>query len=624
MYISSINNYKFNKNPYLNKQDNKPQNICFNGKLNPTSFGYLSPKVSKNFNVFLHDFDDIMMKLSCKTEEGIRYIMEHFPVTITDGIILHKCGENKDSIAINAGGGDGIQKLTHIVRRNDMSVWSEKKVKEAFMLESSSKVLSEFKTNYMNTFPKERIYMTQEEIEQSETDARLEKLFVDLQENMLKFQIFLLQHNNEFQKAPDGKLPYNIIEEINKTERILNDAVDNIKKIPPKQLFKLLNETFKEYIPRKGNSTYSFKDLGEEKVTISFAKVNSQYHENLKRLTVFNKDGSCKKVFLLQNNKLVKNTGTGENGYTYLADKLEFYDENEIQKGTVADELLKYLKLYQRAASKLQAIVAQRAKIIEERTIEGFFPDDVTNNLNNATKTFEELISLYTSASTINKRMIKEQLIKLGIKLTPSGITFPSGELFKDIYFQPVKTNLHSNLLKFFITDHGTETLDCYLIHNNKQIVKNYWANSPNIIPQKIRYLEENEMPDLTKISKNTLDKLTEIKNTVANILKNESELRMQAKIEAQKKAELRRLNKIQTKIEAQKEAELRRRNKIQTPKKHTPRVTSKKSNYSSFAKECKKQFTDAIKNLDKGIEEFNKAIQEIQNKVAKFYEEHK
>lgn len=218
MYISPIANNNSNLTKYkLNKDIIPREKINFYGLTPSTNVvGHLKNETANKISNLLHAYNDIASKLACKTEEGIKYIVENFPVTIRDCIIFHNCGENNNSIAINLGGNSGAKNLTHIVRRRGNSTWSERIVEEAYMIENNSRLLSEFKTNYMDIFPQERKYLTQKDLETSQADVNLQKLIDDLEPVMLKFRIFLSKNMNMHLRIPDGKIPYSIIEEIKK------------------------------------------------------------------------------------------------------------------------------------------------------------------------------------------------------------------------------------------------------------------------------------------------------------------------------------------------------------------------------------------------------------------------
>lgn len=618
MYISPIRtkNYPIN----YNKKNNNPTIINFCGtSLNVKNIGRLDSKTSNKISNFLHAYNDIVSKLACKTEEGIKYITENFPVTIKDCIILHNCGDNNNSIAINLGGGEGVKSLMHIVRRKGNSTWSERIVEEAYMIENNSRLLSEFKTNYMKIFPQDRKYLSQDDIKSSQADTKIQNLLEDLEPVMLKFRIFLSKNMDKHLKAPDGKIPYSIIEEIKQIERLIDASREDVKKIPKKQLYKLLEEQHKEYVPLKGNSTYSFKNLGEERLTIAFAPVESNIHENLKRLVVYNEDGSLKRVFIMQGNKLVKNTSSTD--FAYLADKFEFYDENEILSDNISGDFFKYLKLYQKSVAKLQAIVHDRAKSIEAKTVEGYLSESVGANLTSATENFNNIVSLYKNANAKDKKEIKDILSSKRIKLTSYGITAPMKDSFKSFYLQPVKNDLHSNLLKFAITDEAAETLDYYLIHNNEKIVKNFWANCPTIIPTKIKYLEEDLMPDLTKESKDVNDILIAIKKIITDLLNKNNEKRIQAKLEAKAKAlEALEIKKILNDEKLSRGTQ-QSSNRVGRPKSDS---LNARTDYKLLMSICKEQFNQALKNIDNGLEDFNKTMSEIQQKITEFYLQNK
>lgn len=610
MYITPILNnniVKHNSNNKINKQNS----VNFTGvSLKTLPAGRLEFKTTQKINNILYAYEDIISKLALKSEEGIKFVTENFPVTIKDCIIFHNCGQNNNSIAIKVGG-KNFKNLMHIVRRKGNSTWSEKIVEEAYMIENASRLLSDFKTNHMRIFPEERKYFSQEEIVNNDDDKNLQQLMDDLDPVLLKFRIFLLKNADKYVKAPDGKIPYSIMEEIRSTEKLIEEARSASKKIPKMQLYKLLDEQHKEYIPLSGNSTYSFKNLGEEKLTISFAPVLSQYHEDLKRLSVYNEDGSLKRVFMFQDNKMVKNTSP--NNPNYLAEKFEFYDEKEILSDSVSGEFSKYLNLYKKAVLKLQAIVTQRVKAIESKFVEGSLEANVKENLETASKMFEKIQDLYSKASNVDKGVVKSELAKENIEFNLRGITFSTKEGFKEVYFQPVKSNFHSNLLKLFITDKATEEREYYLVHNNEKIVKSFWANSPNIIPQTLKYLEEARMPDLSAISKETSDLLVKLKTRIEEILEREKATRIQnkeiARFEVANVANSRKISRAE-------------KSKVSKEKNNIDLELSEE--HKKLIKSCRAQLTNALKNLDEGLEGFNKSLQEIQQKVVDFYNKNK
>ena len=610
MYISPINynNNLTNKNINYKFANNS---ISFTGlTANRKVVGQLQGTTSKNFSDILRAYNDIILKLSTKSEAGIKYITENFPISIKDCLIFHNCGDNNNSIAINTGSNRVTNNLTHIVRRRGNSTWSERIIEEAYMVENSARLLKDFKTNYMRTFPQEREYMSQEEILQADADTKLQQLMEDLDPMMLKFRIFLSKMDDKYTKAPDGKLSSAIMSDIKNIERMLEDSKEESKKIPRLQLYKLLEEQHEEYVHLKGNSTHSFKNLGEEKVTIAFAPIESDYHDDLRRMTVHNQDGSLKRVFILQGDKLVKNTSS--TNPSYLAGNFEFYDENEILKDDILGDFSKYLNLYKESVSKMQSIIHNRVVELETKPVDGVFPSDVSANLKASAKIFDDFYSMFTTASNVDKRVIKNVLKDNNITLSSGGIIFPAKELFKEIYFQPVKSNTHSNLLKFSILEPDIEKYEHYLIHDYNKIVKNYSPSFPNNFPPKIKYLEEINMPDLAKVSKDSTEILTEIKSLVEQKLEKEKLKRQEAKLKSREEAEQKRLAKRQAKL-LEKSGEIKR-GRLQKDS------LNYSDDYKEFLRSCKEQFVQAIKNIDNGLEDFNKTMQEIQQRVTEFY----
>lgn len=593
MNILATNNTNFKYQP------------SFNGAtINKKATGVLDNITRQKINNILHAYEDITSKLAYKSEEGIKFITESFPITIKDCLIFHNCGEYNNSIAISIGGKNSNSKdLMHIVRRKGSTTWLDKIVEEAYMIEQGQCLIKDFKTNHMKIFPQERNYMSFQDFNDIKADKNLQKLLDDLDPVMLKFRIFLQKNADKYIKIPDGKMPYSIMEEIKKTERFLEEAKTESKKIPRLQLYKILEEQHEEYVHLKGNSTHSFKNLGDEKVTISFAPIESQVHENLKRLAVYNQDGTLKRVFIMQNDKLVKNTSKTDP--TYLANKFEFYDEKEILDKNISGEFLKYLKLYQKSVLKMYDIIHQKSKLIDSKPIDGIFPSYISTNFKKSTEILKEINEIYSKASNYDKKFLKDELTKKNIKYSPAGITLPISCISKNIYFQPVNSNHHSNLLKIAISDSFSEILEYFLIHNDEKIVKNFASNFPNNIPAKLKYLEEDKMPDLTLISKELYENLSEIKYFIEKSLNENLNKKLKTKEDA--------------KIKAQKiieEKQQHREIKLQAKIDKANFLTE----YNELTKNCKKQFTQALKNLDNGLEDFNKTMQEIQQKITEFY----
>lgn len=75
---------------------------------------------------------------------------------------------------------------------------------------------------------------------------------------------------------------------------------------------------------------------------------------------------------------------------------------------------------------------------------------------------------------------------------------------------------------------------------------------------------------------------------------------------------------------------EFENRNIIKRPKEEIQREKEKNDpltgtrKYKAFARECKKELIEVMSLLDKGSKEFNKAFEEIHNKILNFYKTHK
>ena len=599
MQISPIS-YEFNKFSYQRQEKDK---VSFKNVTKPLNKGFLKKTTIYKMDTILHAYRDIIEKLSHKSAEGIQFINQNIPnVSIKDCLIFHNCGDDKSSIAIKSSDCGKSLGLTHITKRQGNSSWSERIVLDSYMVEDNNKLLSEFKPNYMNTFPEERKFLSQEEILEKELDEKLQAILDDLEPAMLKLRIYLAANADKYRRIPDGKIPYEIFEKMKNAERLAAETKEISKEVPRLQLYKL-SKSFDEYLPMTGNmTTYAFQNLGDDKVTITLAPIQSQIHQNLKRLAVYNQDGSMKKVFLIQDNKLVSNTSP--QNATYIADNLEFYNEKDILKSEVSGELEKYLDLYTRSLVKYNALVKNRAKKLADKKIVGHFTEEITQTISTASELAKYICNKYSDGSLYVRSAINQNLDG-NAKIVKNKISFNSKTENKVYQIMTVNSGNHENLVKFIVQDFDTETETHYLIHEGDKLVKNYWPNSPTIIPKTLKYVEESEMPDIKSLMEEIKSNLQEIK-----VLTDEATSK---KVAYEKPAK-----KVLSLVDKPK---IVRNHSGGRPTKGSIRSFPE---YKDLISSCKTQFSSALKSLDGGMEEFNRAIQEIQGKVAKFYEEHK
>lgn len=616
----------------------------------PPVVGKISFPVAKKFGSVAQAYKDIMSKLERKTPEGIKFLQEKFPnITIGENLIFHNCGEEKTSILFRMAEDPKNSGLTRIIERQSASTWGNRIVKNSFLLDRNERLIKIKDNENQVTYPQEREYYTEDDFEEQEFDKKLSRIFDDLDFAMLQFRLFLNKHLDKYAKLPSGKLPVNLLSSISVIDNLIEDTNSRLESLPKKVSLEARHQ-FDSYKMTTGSSKHVFKNLGEEQVSISYHSFDSHLGTNLKRLSVFDKEDNLKTTFVVTGEgKMLKNLN--QNFETSLPPKPLFADEKEIQEAHLMPMFEKYLKLYNQEILKFNRYIKDYAKKRLENlsSVPQELPETnqvliarVIENINQ----IQYLLKSIDSASAAN---IKKNVEGLYAPAGRKGVTFDGYCGEKRIYFLPVKSNIHSGLVRVTITEsNGTESM--FLIKDGKYIVKNFNSKYPQIIPPTLIYVNQaEETIDLTNILEfidektcnykssvkeflETKKQLTEQKNNEKKQLKEQqrkekellSEQKRREKFQQREKQQLQKeqLNKQkeeECKIKIDKKAE--KLESIKRDKLEKQNKKLEKEAKQNLLKYCRAKISELGQNLNGSKDTFNDLLKELQSKINGYLE---
>lgn len=583
MLISPINNIRYE---YTNKSPLFISNPTFKTgvKTIEAPIGRLKRDTKILIDDILHAHRDILSKLELKTEKGLEILAQNYPdIRLGNVLAFHNCGEDNNTIIIKTGETEKNKGLTYLSRRLGTRRSEKHQVLEAFMLDGNERLVKNFNKEFSERFPADKEYYSQEEMEKLGHEEDLYKLLQELDFAMLKFRKFLDKNMSDNLKLPDGRIPYQIASEIRQTLKRC-DEIDSRSSNEIQRLKLLeLNRAFPGYVDTPGGlRSYMFKNLGEEQVTINFSQVNRE-GENLKRLAVYNKNGRPIRTFLIKNDEKFISNLTKTNP-TYIPDKYTYADSKEIEKKYLP-EFQKYLKLYTDKLEEYSSYIDSYIKNQADKKRVGKLSTEVHFAIKDSIQLYNTAKSTFQKINPRKAAEIKRIVGNLDLNFDRNGIWFNNPEKGKTVQILPINNKRHENLARITIIDNETQETQLFLIKDFSFIVKNYNQSIPENIPAKLFYanIAEVEEANLEQYCRFIKLKLEELNAQADYAFENRN---MPAK---------------------RKE----RKNSI------TPTA---KTEEKIIIKECKKQFVEALKHLDLGIENFNKSLQEIQEKIAELY----
>lgn len=230
-------------------------------------------------------------------------------------------------------------------------------------------------------------------MEEYDIDAKISDISSDLDENFLNLRKIVMSRTGKDLRPNDGLIPYDISSDLD----CITDAAEAADKkfddftLSEKQY---LTQNFSRYVPSKVQRFHTFKNLGKDRLTITYGKISSGLHSGLSKIIVSDSNGNYVDSYLIKNNnKLVSNYNPKYPNC--IQEKLTFYDEFSIDKR--CDKLAEYAGLLKDVFIDFEHYVV-RQKLPEPKILKDgvFCKDDL-----------EKLTKVFVSYNTINNEFAK-------------------------------------------------------------------------------------------------------------------------------------------------------------------------------------------------------------------------
>lgn len=594
MNISPILMYRYDSNNrnLQNRKINANQQIAFKG----IPSGRLGRTTIDAVDSVLMAYRDIVSKLNLKTDEGIEAIHKAYPdIKIGEGLVFHNCGDKNVSIAVKSAESSKYSGLTKIIVRQGNSTWSERIVLDSFLLKNNDRLVKNFDKTHLKSFPEEYEFESQQIIDDRQYDKKLQDIMENLDFAMLKFRKFLSKNADTFIKPPDGIIPYDTGKKLNSIDNITNN-IALIKNSFSSAIRNNMYKGFDDYVQVTGSQCNIFRcDNGN---LLEYSNIKSVQYDNLKRLVVYDSDKKPLRTFIIQNNeKIIANTN--DMYPSYLPQKPVYADENEIKSQNFLPDLNKYLDIYNEKLKAFKLHIDKFASKYNGSAGDVSLSDK--NDLQDIKHVYDSIFAGLNSVNGVKRSEIKTNYPNLESAAGKRGLTFVNFDGDKKVNIFPMKYRNSDSLLRITITNADDTHNKTFLLHNLTNVVNNYNPEYPSVIPPVLKYYNKFEIEEL-----NMSPALKFLKEELGNFNSYVTE-QIKPKPKPVKEPAPKMIKEQKPKLEKIKTIE-KKKNIVKLPE------------YKQLMKECNLQFANAMKNIHTGLDDFNKTLAEIQQKVADFY----
>lgn len=444
-------------------------------------------------------YEEISKKLGRMTPNGIKFLENFLNISLTRGMSFHNIGKYGTSLIIRISDSlqnDGAMRI--IERKSASKHYGDRIVINSFVLDKENRLLKNEDENNINAFwsKEEPLSLTQVKKENLENTLMLN--LCELEASMKKLLEVINKNFAKFEATPVGLLPSHLVDLVRlipAENKKINDLIATI----PKRLNMEAREKYPHYKFTTATSVHSFKDLGDEKLTISFAPIKSAVIDGLKRLYVYDQNGEVKDSFTIKDDsKMV--TNIDKKGIRRVVKNPKFADANEILREEYLPTFEKYLKMYAERLLGLKDHIVNYVNNKAELKTSSELPKSVQSDLNAIVETVSSVLDQLRYLP--EERAVKVKKSFAGLYSPPSriGITFIEPESGKMVHVLPLKKHSIPNLVKLTITEKdGAEKK--YVLKDNKYVLKNYNPQRPKVIPTKPIYMNslDLEQVDIAK-----------------------------------------------------------------------------------------------------------------------------
>ena len=592
MIISSINIFNTNNKFHSYKKqpdqiNEKKDNITFKG-----SPIFLNHRLAESIASVAGAYEEILTALSRKTDEGIKQIEKEFGnIEFGRSLTFHDCGEAKTSIVIRVPENKTARDILKIVVKKGKDYPDNKIFLNSYTIADYNRPLKDEHPNHAYIFPEKTEYLTKEALKNGFSESVLENIIDDLDFQMLKLRKLLNRMSGQFLKPEIFTLGGKTLKQFENIERLYNETDNLIKSLPHKLSIKLRSE-YGDYTLQAKQPTHILTNIGDNKNQIVYKKLEHPEHGTLTRLLIYNSDGEIVDGFLFDNKKRIVSNFNIEH-FNIIPPKLNFYDEKSVNK--IHPALEKYLELYEEKLNDFNTFLKQ--KILERKMtpVVGKIQGKTFDNLTNINTIYDDLCEQFSKLSPAVRSNLKTSYPKWHAAGGQRGFVFKTedNEIISVLKMNSGKGN---HLIRLHILKDGTSK---YFLINHDNVVKNFNPKYPQMIPPVLKYYNDIEL-EQTGIDDCIKKTAVEMEN-FKQYIHNQNEKIVNEKIKPETKSSPK--NKT-----------------VKTPVKKMPK-NSKSDDYKKLIKECKVQFDNALKNAENNLENFNKILFEIQQKITEFFE---
>lgn len=530
--------------------------------------------------------------LDKKTKEGInKLIRESGQFNTIDGLTFKNINQHNDSLSLDTAPYRSFKGYTKILLKD-----SDNKIKKGYLIKDNRYIVKNYDIKTPNTLPRHPQFYTASEAKNIGISEEIEKLLRIADTALLKTRRFVCERKDTDLKPPAAKMDVELISKLSSILTLMKETDNVSSQIPPSTLTKSKTE-FGDYVLQHGRGDYKFKNIGSEKLQMVFSEFLNEHNGAFLRLMVYNPDETVKTGYLFKDNKIISNFNPDYQ--SFLPEKLDFADINEINDYHYNEELKSYIDLYEEKLNSYKTFLIQK-----KETPFNAISKEGAERLKVISSLYSQIEKSLSSVSNVSANKIKNAYPDFEIKAGKKGYTFKNvGPDKKTINIYKSKSNNADELLNINMLDTEFEKSNTLTIKNNDRYVSNYKVPE-KVMKEKLRLL--NYLPSIKT-------KLTEFKEVSENY--KESVSVKTPKLKEHKASDV---QKVQTEPKPD-----RKRGKP-VSKEYVENPWLKEKEYQDLINESIKEFKNAVKRMKGNMEIFDETTTKIREKLVRFIEDKK
>lgn len=542
-------------------------------------------------------YKDILKKIFEKTPEGIEIIQKEYKdFKSTRSLMFHNCGENKTSIQVRVPDGKDGRDFIKIVVKKGSNFSQGKVVLDSYTIKDFDRIVEDNDKNHVFVFPQNIKYMAFDK----PFELKLQSVLDDLDCAMLRFRKFLAKYDGQYLK-PElftfSDISMNRLANIdslyNKTDKLLKGLYNNLS-------LKLKKE-FGDYKLQVAQPVHILKNIGENKNQIAYKKLQHPEHGELTRILVYDKNDEIIDGFLLKEDEGLVVSNFNPKNFSIIPPKLLYHNKTSVKE--ILPKLEQYLSDYEKKLGEFNKFISQKLYERSLAPVIGKLRGDLEADMIKIDTAYEQISKKLVSMSAPIVSKKKNSYPKWNGVAGQRGFAFKiSGD--EQISILKMKNAKGNNITRLYFSKNGE---DKFFLINQDMVAKNFNPKYPTTIPSELKYYNDIELEELgiEPFLKKAADELQEFETYI--------ETPTLKYVHEAKKINITKPKKVSKK-------EVISPVKKETKEKLKPKFLSKTRAYKHLMKECNEKLTQAMKNAENDMQGFNNVMQEIQSKIAEFF----